>query len=100
VGRDFDSIVRTHGPDCAVFESEAELTQWLDSPGGGHLRGTASHAEYLRDNLVGTAEQVAEKTQEFVDAGCREFVLWFRDAPSSASLERFASDVIPHVAIR
>ena len=43
------------------------------------------HDEYVRDNLVGTAEQVAEKVQAFVDAGCREFVLWFRDSPSTES---------------
>jgi hypothetical protein len=40
---------------------------------------------------------VAEKTQAFVDAGCREFVLWFRDFPSSESLQRFAREVIPAV---
>jgi F420-dependent oxidoreductase-like protein len=97
VGRDFSSVVRTHGPDCAVFASESELRDWLDSPNGGHLRGTVAHDEYLRDNLVGTTEQVIEKTQAFVDAGCREFVLWFRDAPSSASLERFAREVVPEL---
>ena len=39
----------------------------------------------------------AYSAQEFVDAGCGEFVLWFRDAPSSHSLEAFARDVIPLV---
>jgi len=36
--------------------------------------------------------------QGFVDAGCREFVLWFRDYPSSESLERFAREVVPLVS--
>ena len=49
------------------------------------------------DNFVGTVEQVTEKVQAFVDAGCAEFVLWFRDAPSTESLERFAAEVIPNV---
>ena len=40
---------------------------------------------------------VAEKVQAFVDAGCREFVLWFRDAPSTESIERFAAEVTPRV---
>ncbi len=53
----------------------------------------------MRDNLVGTADQVTEKAQGFVDAGCREFVLWFRDFPSSESLERFAAEVVPGVVI-
>jgi F420-dependent oxidoreductase-like protein len=98
IGRDFDSIVRTHGPDCRIFESETELRKWLDSPGGGSLRrGGVPHDEYVRDNFVGTTEQVAEKVEAFVDAGCREFVLWFRDFPAADSLEAFAREVVPRV---
>ena len=98
-GRDFDSIIRTHGPDCRIFDSEADLDAWLDSPNGGALRrGSTPHDKYVRDHLVGTVEQVAAKTQAFVDAGCREFVLWFRDYPSTESLERFAKEVIPACA--
>jgi F420-dependent oxidoreductase-like protein len=97
VGRDFDSIVRTHGPDCRLFDSEGDLEAWLESPGGGQLWGRGDHATYVRDNFVGTPGQVVEKVQAFVDAGCREFVLWFRDYPSSESLERFAADVVPKV---
>jgi F420-dependent oxidoreductase-like protein len=98
IGRDYDGIVRTHGPDCRIFDTEGDLRAWLDSPGGGPLRkGTMSDDEYARDHLVGTVDQVAEKVQAYVDAGCREFVLWFRDAPSSESLERFARDVVPQI---
>jgi len=53
--------------------------------------------EYVAENFVGTAEQVAEQVQAFVDAGCREFVLWFRDYPSTESLEAFMTDVVPKV---
>jgi F420-dependent oxidoreductase-like protein len=97
VGRDFDSIVRTHGPDCRIFASEQDLRAWLDSPGGGDLWGHGDPDAYVRDNFVGTAEQVTEKVQAFVDAGCREFVLWFRDYPASDSLEQFATAVRPNV---
>ena len=51
----------------------------------------------MRDNFVGTPDQVAEQVQGYVDAGCREFVLWFRDFPSSESLERFAAEVVPQI---
>ncbi|MEX2255521.1 MAG: TIGR03560 family F420-dependent LLM class oxidoreductase [Acidimicrobiia bacterium] len=98
VGRDFESIVRTHGPDCRLFDTEADLQRWLDSPGGGNLRGLGDHETYVRDNFVGTVDRVTEKVQAFVDAGCREFVLWFRDFPESESLERFAAEVIPSVS--
>jgi alkanesulfonate monooxygenase SsuD/methylene tetrahydromethanopterin reductase-like flavin-dependent oxidoreductase (luciferase family) len=97
IGRDFDSIVRTHGPDCRIFESERDMQAWLGSSGGGSLWGGSPHDEYVRDNFVGTVDQVAEKVQEYVDAGCREFVLWFRDFPTSASLEAFAREVVPQI---
>jgi F420-dependent oxidoreductase-like protein len=97
IGRDFDSIVRTHGPDCRLFDNEQALGAWLESPGGGQLWGRGEHDAYVRDNFVGTVEQVIEKVQAFVDAGCREFVLWFRDYPETESLERFAREVVPAI---
>jgi F420-dependent oxidoreductase-like protein len=95
IGRDPASIVRTHGPDCRIFETEADLAAWLASPGGGDLWSEVGVEEYVRDNFVGTVEQVTEKAQAFVDAGCAEFVLWFRDFPASESLERWAREVAP-----
>ena len=97
VGRDFGSIVRTHGPDCRLFDSQADLQSWLDRPDGGSLWGRGDPEEYVRDNFVGTVEQVTEKVQGFVDAGCSEFVLWFRDFPSDESMLRFAAEVVPDV---
>jgi F420-dependent oxidoreductase-like protein len=97
IGRDFGSIVRTHGPDCRIFDNDRDRDAWLDSPGGGQLWGRTAHEDYVRDNFVGTADRVAEQVQGYVDAGCREFVLWFRDYPSSESLERFAAEVVPQI---
>jgi F420-dependent oxidoreductase-like protein len=98
-GRDFGSIVRTHGPDCRLFDTRKDLDAWLDSPGGGQLWGRTAHEDYVRDNFVGTPDQVAEQVQGYVDAGCSEFVLWFRDFPSSESLERFAAEVVPQIQV-
>ena len=100
IGRDFDDIVRTHGPDCRLFDTEADLRRWLDDPAGGDLWGNDDPETYVRDNFVGTVEQVAEKVQAFVDAGCREFVLWFRDYPDVESMERFMADVVPRLHLR
>jgi F420-dependent oxidoreductase-like protein len=97
VGRDFSSIVRTHGPDCRLFDTESDLQAWIDSPGGGSLWGRGDPDEYVRDNLVGTVEQVTAKVQAYVDAGCSEFVLWFRDFPSSESMQRFTAEVVPNI---
>jgi len=94
-GRSFGSIVRTHGPDCAIFDTDAECRTWCDRSGGGSLWGGTSTDDYLADNLVGTVEQVNEKTQAFVDAGCTEFILWLRDYPGDETLRRFIGDVVP-----
>jgi len=98
VGRDYDAIVRTHGPDCRLFDSDRDLARWLESPGGGNLWGRGDPVEYVRDNFVGTVDAVIEKVQAYVDAGCREFVLWLRDYPASETLERFAAEVVPRVS--
>jgi alkanesulfonate monooxygenase SsuD/methylene tetrahydromethanopterin reductase-like flavin-dependent oxidoreductase (luciferase family) len=89
--------VRTHGPDCRLFDTESDVQAWLTSPGGGSLWGRDDPETYVRDNFVGTVEQVTEKVQGYVDAGCREFVLWFRDFPESESMQRFATEVAPKV---
>jgi F420-dependent oxidoreductase-like protein len=98
IDRPFDEIVRTHGPDCRLFDTEADLERWLDSPEGGSLWGGTPHHEYVSENFVGTVDKVARDVQAYVDAGCDEFVLWFRDYPSTESLERFMTEVAPKVS--
>ena len=95
IGRPFADITRTHGPDCRIFDTEKDLRAWCDQADGGHLWKEQGTDEYVRENLVGTVDQVAEKTQEFVDAGAREFVLWLRDYPADETLRRFMSEVVP-----
>jgi alkanesulfonate monooxygenase SsuD/methylene tetrahydromethanopterin reductase-like flavin-dependent oxidoreductase (luciferase family) len=95
IGRPSNEVIRTHGPDCRIFDSEKEMHRWCDQPEGGDLWGGDDPERYIRENLVGTVEQVAEKAQAFVDAGASEFVLWMRDYPSDETLRRFMSEVVP-----
>jgi F420-dependent oxidoreductase-like protein len=97
IGRDFATITRTHAPDCRLFDTERDFDAWLHSTTGGPLRAGGDVEQYARDHFVGTAEQVAEKVRAYVDAGCAEFVLWFRDYPSTESLERYMREVVPLV---
>ena len=99
-GRPFVVITRTHGPDCRIFDTEAECLAWCESGGRGDLWGGESTADYLADNLVGTVEQVAEKAQAFVDAGCRGLILWLRDYPADETLRRFMGEVVPKLRLR
>jgi alkanesulfonate monooxygenase SsuD/methylene tetrahydromethanopterin reductase-like flavin-dependent oxidoreductase (luciferase family) len=95
VGRPFEEIVRTHGPDCRIFDTGAEALAWCESEGGGDLWDGTSTEQYLADNLVGTVDQVVEKAQAFVDAGCRGLILWLRDYPGDETLRRFMAEVAP-----
>jgi len=98
LGRPFSELLRTHGPDCRLFDSDKDLRAWCALPGGGQLWGRQPADEYIRDNLVGTAEQVAEKLLAYVEAGAGAFVLWLRDYPSDETLRRFMAEVVPLVA--
>lgn len=98
VGRDFHEIVRTHGPDCRIFDSHAEAVRWCEEHDGGNLWGRQAPDQYLAENLVGTPEEVAEQAQAYVDAGCREFILWLRDYPSDETLRRFMAEVVPRLS--
>lgn len=98
VGRRFDDITRTHGPDCRIFDTEAEARRWCEEPDGGNLWGRQAPDDYLRENLVGTVEQVAEQAQAYIDAGCRELILWLRDYPADTTLRRFIGEVVPRLS--
>lgn len=98
IDRDFQTISRTHGPDCRIFDTEAEARAWCETAEGGNLWGLPDHDTYLRDNLVGTVDQVAERTQAFIDAGCTQFVLWLRDYPADETLRRFIGEVVPQLS--
>jgi dimethylsulfone monooxygenase len=50
----------------------------------------------LRAGLVGTADQVAERVREFVDAGVD--LLLLQCSPQLEEMERFAATVMPLVA--
>lgn len=99
IGRPFEGITRTHGPDCCLFDTEREVMAWCESPGGGDLWGRTPTDRYLADNLVGTVDQVVEKTQAYVDAGCRGLILWLRDYPADETLRRFISEVVPALKV-
>ncbi len=99
IGRPIDAITRTHGPDCRLFDTEAETLAWCETDEGGDLWGGTPTDSYLADNLVGTVEQVIEKAQGFIDAGCRGLILWLRDFPGDETLCRFMDEVVPALKV-
>jgi FMNH2-dependent dimethyl sulfone monooxygenase len=94
----------------ALRELERITTVNADSPGyasfeefrrNSHLSLEVSRREYsvgtrgLRPNLVGTAEQVAERIGEYADAGIT--LLLIQASPLDEELDRIAEQLFPLV---
>lgn len=90
VGRDPAEITRTTSGEVFLRESEAEITE-SRSFWGEPLES------WRQGSFVGTPEQVVEKMQRYVDAGCRGFVPWCADYPDTETLELLASRVVPEL---
>ncbi len=86
--------VPTAGSSTARRTSTRGSTLRAAAPCGAGARRTSSTCATTSS---ARSSRWREKTQAFVDAGCQEFVLWFRDYPSSESVERFAKEVIPRI---
>ena len=101
IGRDFSDIVRTHGPDCRIFDTDADgaglarLARRRQPLGPGR-RSTTTCAT----TSSARSSRSREKVQAYVDAGCREFVLWLRDYPSDETLRRWITEVVPRLVPR
>lgn len=91
LSRDPAEIGMTWSPEIMIRGSEAEVM----AEGSRSLWGDSAES-WRANNLVGTAEQVAEKMQTYIDLGCRGFIPWCADYPDIETLERFATEVIPH----
>ncbi|MFM8626680.1 MAG: LLM class F420-dependent oxidoreductase [Actinomycetota bacterium] len=91
VGRDEDEIRKTISSEVFIRETEAEVVA------AGSLNIYGEPAESWRAKaLVGTPEQVSEKIQAYLDAGCTGFIPWCPDYPSTETMELFATKVIPN----
>ncbi|MFC5719498.1 LLM class flavin-dependent oxidoreductase [Streptomyces gamaensis] len=84
--------------ECRIFDSVLERDRWLASP--HEVVFWSHHPDLLaRRSLYGTPGQVADRAGRYVAAGIGEFVVWFRDYPSTESLRRLAEEVVPHVPL-
>ena len=91
IGRDEESIRKTISSEVFIRETEKEV---IDA---GCLSAWGGDPEQWRQKaLVGTPEQVSEKIQRYLDAGCTGFIPWCPDYPSTETMELFATKVIPN----
>ena len=86
-----ESIRKTISSEVFVRESEAEIL----AAGSRNPWGIAPE-QWREKALVGTPEQVSEKIQRYIDAGCTGFIPWCPDYPGTETLTLFAEKVIPN----
>ena len=94
-GRDPSGIEWTHNADCVIAPSQREydrLVARLAEQAG--MTVARYQMERLRNTLSGTPEQVAERVNEYVDAGIRYFFLVFPNPAPSDTLALFADEVM------
>ena len=91
IGRDEDTIRKTISSEVFIRETEKEIIE----AGSKNLWGEPAES-WRAKALVGTPEQVSEKIQKYLDAGCTGFIPWCADYPSTGTLELFATKVIPN----
>jgi len=91
IGRDEDTIRKTISSEVFIRETEKEVIE----AGSKNLWGEPAES-WRAKALVGTPEQVSEKIQKYLDAGCTGFIPWCADYPSTEALELFATKVIPN----
>jgi hypothetical protein len=77
-----------------VRETEAVVREALASGSVGSRFGEPNDS-WAAGNLVGTAEQVCERIQAYVDLGCTYFVPWCADYPDETSVRVLARSVLP-----
>ena len=91
IGRDEDSIRKTISSEVFIRETEKEIIE----AGSKSLWGDSAES-WRSKALVGTPEQVSEKIQKYIDAGCTGFIPWCPDYPSTETIELFAKHVMPN----
>ncbi len=90
VGRDYDEIRKTWGPEIFVRQTQAELPKTPSS------MTSRTMDEWKASHLIGTPDQISERIEVYRKLGCGGLTSWMPDYPSTESLELFATNVIPH----
>ena len=91
VGRDESEIERTVGAGTCIIRDDPAEAQRVFLKMFEHNSG----AKPWSNQLVGTAEHVAEKMQPFLDIGFRHFIVGFPSPYDAESMERLITEVKP-----
>lgn len=94
LGRDFDEIARSTSVYLHQVESEATAESET-----AQARGSMTLAEYRNVRFVGTREQIIERLRRIAGLGINYFIVYLpRLGYDVTPLQRFAEEIMPHVA--
>jgi alkanesulfonate monooxygenase SsuD/methylene tetrahydromethanopterin reductase-like flavin-dependent oxidoreductase (luciferase family) len=94
VGRDYETIGRSHSINAIVGRDEAELARIVTDT----ARRTGQDPQAVRDQagaFMGRPEQVAEAIQAVVDVGIQYVIVYQPNMAEGGVIQRFAEEVIP-----
>ena len=93
VGRDESEIERTVGMGMCVIRDDPDEAQRI----AADIFRRNGNAEPWKNQLVGTAEQVADEMRPFLGIGFRHFIIGFPSPHDAESMERLMSEVKPEL---
>jgi alkanesulfonate monooxygenase SsuD/methylene tetrahydromethanopterin reductase-like flavin-dependent oxidoreductase (luciferase family) len=91
VGRDESEIERTFGAGtCIIRDDPAEADRVFEA-----MFARNGNAKPWKDQMVGTAEQVADRLRPFIDIGFRHAIFGFPAPYDAETMERLVTEVRP-----
>jgi alkanesulfonate monooxygenase SsuD/methylene tetrahydromethanopterin reductase-like flavin-dependent oxidoreductase (luciferase family) len=89
-GRDPASLRRTHAPNFQLFDSEREFRLWRQHPDRGVSAQEVDAYIRNRGAFYGAASTVIEKIGEFIELGCKGFMVYFNASPALDMFQQLA----------
>lgn len=90
-GRDPGSLLRAHAPNFQLFDSEREFARWRQHPDRGMSAQQVDAYIRERGAFYGTESAIRETAEEFVELGCRGFMVYCNRTPDLGCLDELTS---------
>ena len=92
MGRDFIEIEKSCWPAGQIFlaTNQSEINEIISK----YKPLKISEEEFLKQNLIGTSEQICQRIDSFSRLGANHFMLFFGDLPEIKSLDLFSKNIL------